>query len=143
MTSSAENVVTKMIETPLINIDSFMDFMFDSKSFLEDNFIKSHVHLQPRFKIAKTVINNLKMLESNKRTSLSSFPLKNLQNRLVESTNKDPISKELILEMYHTFGYTRIEDFIQRLDLKLVAQIADQQKTPEMYQYLETTKNAS
>lgn len=81
------------------------------------------------------------MLESSKRVTKSTFPLQNLEDRIIDavSTNSKELralSKELIIDLYSTFGYKSIEEFIQRLDVKFVSQFADQKKTPEIYEYL-------
>lgn len=39
--------------------------------------------------------------------------------------------------MYTIFGYNRIEEFVQKLDVKFVQQFADPKKTPEIYNYVE------
>ena len=137
----------KMIESSLVNLEAFLDFMFKPTSFLEEKWRKSYVHLLPRFKIIKTVIANLKMLESSKRISAHSFPLQYLEDRIVDavSTNSKELrnlSKELILDIYSTFGYKSIEEFIQRLDVKFVAQFADAKKTPEIYEYLKVAESS-
>ena len=141
LTKTAEALIMKMIESTLISLEPFLDFMFKPTSFLEEKWRKSYVHLLPRFKIIKTVLSNLKMLESSKRVTKSTFPLQNLEDRIIDavSTNSKELrtlSKELIIDLYSTFGYKSIEEFIQRLDVKFVSQFADQKKTPEIYEYL-------
>lgn len=164
---NVESVIMKMIESPQINLESFMDFMFKPTSFMKEKCKESYVHLLPRFKIAKTVINNLKMLESTKRITKEHFPLKNLEERIVakyglsssynerilHTQNNDgslsdskelrTMTKDLIIDMYNIFGYKRIEEFIQRLDLKFLTSIADSKKTPEIQAYLDVADNTA
>lgn len=141
MAKSAESLIMKMIESSLVNLESFVDFMFKPTSFLEEKCKKSYVHLLPRFRIIKTVISNLRMLESSKRITKQNFPLKHLEDRIIDAVGTNSkelrnLSKQLIVDMYTNFGYKNIEEFIQRLDIKFIAQFADANKTPEIYEYL-------
>ena len=142
MTKSAEETITKMINCELVNLDSFMDFMFHPTSFMEEKTKGSYVHLTPRFKIAQNLINNIKMLESSGRTQMKYFPLANMQDRIIQSTGsttKDfrELLKELVLDQYRIFGYPHIEEFVQKLDIKFLEQVSDPNKTPEIQEYLQ------
>jgi hypothetical protein len=147
MTKNAEDLVMKMINCDLVNLESFMEFMFKPTSFMEEKTKSSWIHLMPRFKIAQTVIRNLSRLESSGRIKNNTFPLTHLQNRIVESTGANSkelreLLKELIHDMYSVFGYKRIEEFIQRLDLKFLEQVSDPYKTPEIQAYLKVAEGA-
>ena len=138
----------QMINSEQVNLDSFIDFMFHPSSFMEEKTKSSYVHLTPRFKIAQNVIKNIRMLESSGRTKLQFFPLTNLEDRIIASTTVSSkefreLLKEITIDLYNVFGYSHIEDFIQRIDIKFLEQISDKNKTPEIHNYLLQVGDAS
>ncbi|CAI2387590.1 unnamed protein product [Moneuplotes crassus] len=142
MTKAAEECIIQIINSEFVNLDSFIDFMFDPTSFMEEKTKGSYIHLTPRFKIAQTVINNIRMLESSGRTKISSLPLLNLEDCIAGSTSVNSkeyreLLKQVILDLYNAFGFRHIEDFIHKVDVKFLEQVSDPKKTPEIHDYLQ------
>ena len=103
ITSNAKELVMKMISSDLVNLVSFIDFMFTPPSFyLEGKGRKSFAHLTPRFEIVKQVMNNLSQLSRTNRITKENFPLRHLQDRLSDATksnnkNLRELTKDIIL----------------------------------------------